>query len=145
MYTQPTTVIETSAGAAAGKAKPSQRPMVVTSYGRGRRNAPISIKPMTWTTMTLPRNANRWRQRLHTIVATSRTRHTADKVHPVAIRSTPRAMDVSQPVRIEAIARSTAASAWSVTRRAHEDNRAIPSHAMSTAVATIHPRPVRPM
>ena len=59
MYMTPTTVVDTIAAVADGSEKPCQRPMVVTSYGRARRNAAISRTPTSCSTTTPPRNVKR--------------------------------------------------------------------------------------
>ena len=87
------------AAVADGREKPSQRPIVVTSYGRGRRKASISGTPTSCSTTVAPRNVKRWRHRFQTIVVTNRASMTTDIVQPVAIRSMPRATVVSQPAR----------------------------------------------
>ena len=70
---------------------------------------------------------------------------TTNIVQPVATRSTPRAAAVSQLVRRPASARSTAASARSVTRCTHARWIDASSQATATALVSSQARPVAPM
>ena len=141
----PTTVNDTITAVADGSEKPCQRPTATTSYGRGRLNALIRLRPITTTTTTLPRNVNRCRQRRKNAVTTSRTTATKNIVHPVATRSRPLASVVIQSVRRLAISRRMKASTWSVTRRAPGDCNVTTSQRTRTTSAAIQPRPDRPM
>src|SRR5262245_12722788 len=90
------------------------------------------------------RKVNRWRQRRNTIWATNRPIATRVSIQPVPIRSMPRAIWVSHGVRRRTIWRSTAASAWSVTRRAGAQNTRTAIQATKTPSTVSHSRPVEP-